>query len=36
MYDCFVKWYDTVKVQSSTEGYSSFAKIYIYPVITDI
>ncbi len=30
---CFVKWYDTFQVQSNTEVYSSFASIYINPVI---
>ncbi len=29
----FVKWYDTIEVQSNTEVYSSFATIYINPVI---
>ncbi len=29
----FVKRYDTVEVQSNTEVYSSFATIYINPVI---
>jgi len=29
----FVKWYDTFQVQSNTEVYSSFASIYIDPVI---
>jgi len=32
----FVKWYDTVEVQSNTEVYSSFVAIYINPVITVI
>ncbi len=33
----FVKWYDTTEVQSNIdEVYSSFASIYITPVITCI
>jgi len=32
-YFTFVKWYDTVQVQSNTEVFSSFTSINIYPVI---
>jgi len=32
----FVKSYDTVEVQANKEVYSSFATIYINPVITVI
>jgi len=32
-FDRFVKWYDTVKVQSNAEVHSSFASIYIIIVI---